>query len=160
MAQMIGVARLGRDAEVRYTPSGTAVTNLSLAFNYGKKGENDYRPTQWVDGSLWGERAEALAAYLEKGQQLYVVLDDVHIETFRRNDGGEGHKLVGRVATIEFAGSRKDADADDQPTREQRENRAAALAMNNPARTPPPATRQQAARSQSAFDDMDDDIPF
>ena len=62
-----GLARIGKDAEVRFTPSGAAVANVSLAFTYGKKGDDGKRPTQWVDASLWGQRAESLAPYIKKG---------------------------------------------------------------------------------------------
>jgi single-strand DNA-binding protein len=41
------------------------VANVSLAFTYGKKGDDGKRPTQWVDASLWGQRAESLAPYIK-----------------------------------------------------------------------------------------------
>ena len=56
-----GLARIGRDVELRTTQSGETVAGLSLAFSFGKKGADGKRPTQWVDASLWGKRAEALA---------------------------------------------------------------------------------------------------
>lgn len=157
MAQLIGLARLGRDAELRHTPSGDSVTNLSLAFNYGRKGEDGRRPTQWVDGSLWGKRAEALASYLVKGQLVMVVVDDVHIETFETRDGAQGTKLVGSISSIEFAGSAPQQDGGAAP--QQRQQPA-------PQRQAAPQQRQAAPQRQapqqqsSAFNDMDDDIPF
>ena len=141
MAQMIGIARIGRDAEVRYTAGGEAVAALSLAFSYGKKGQDGKQPTQWVDASVWGKRAESLAPYLLKGQQVYVVLDDAHVETFHKRDGGEGHKLAGRVSAIEFAGPRPE--------------RAEA-----PRSEPAQRAASKPAGKAMAFDDMDDDIPF
>lgn len=132
--QLFGLARLGRDAEVRYTPKGEAVANLSLAFNYGRKGDDGKRPTQWVDGSLWGKLAEAISQYLVKGSLVAVTLDDVHIETFDKKDGTQGVKLSGRVSSIELAGGGE---------------RQAAPA-------PAPAKRQ----TDTGFDRMDDDIPF
>jgi single-strand DNA-binding protein len=98
-----GLARLGRDAEVRYTSNGDAVTSLSLAFSYGRKGDDGNRPTQWVDASLWGKRAESLSKHLLKGTLVEVLLKDIHIETYQ-SKSGEGHKLVGEVIDIEFAG--------------------------------------------------------
>lgn len=138
-----GLARLGRDAEIRYTQGGDAVASLSLAFSYGRKGEDGRRPTQWVDGSLWGKRAEALAPYLTKGSLVVVTLEDVHIETYQGKNG-EGHKLAGRVIDLELAGGgeRQEAPAP---------QRAA------PQRTQP-APRQ--AAPAMAFDDMADDVPF
>jgi len=146
MPQFIGLATLGRDAEVRHTAQGDPVASLSLAFTYGKKGTDGKRPTQWVDGSLWGPRAEALQPYLLKGTRVYVVLDDAHIEAFQRQDGSQGVKLAGRVSVIEFAA--KPADRQAAPAQQQ---------------TAPPARSTQARQPQPAaatLADMDDDIPF
>lgn len=137
-----GLARIGRDAEIRRTASGEAVASLSLAFTYGRKGEDGKRPTQWVDGALWGKRAEALAPYLLKGGLVVATLEDVHIETFRKQDGSEGVKLAGRVIDIELAGGGE---------------RQAEAPRQAPAARPAP---RQAAPAGSGFDDMSDDIPF
>lgn len=138
--QAFGLARIGRDAEVRFTPKGEPVANLSLAFTYGRKGDDGKRPTQWVDGSLWGKRAEALAQYLTKGALVSVTLEDVAIETFTKADGTPSSKLVARVSNVELAGS---------PTQAQK-----------PAPAPAPAPKSKPAPS-SSFDDLDDsEIPF
>jgi len=142
MAQLFGLARLGRDAEVRHTPQGDAVCNLSLAFSYGKRDPNTKeRPTQWVDASLWGQRAESLAPYLLKGTLLSVTLDDIHIEEYQTRDGRAGSKIVGRVSSIEFAAR--------PPEQKQQQQR-----VDPPARSEPPA------RPAPSLADMDDDIPF
>ena len=109
---LTGLARLGADADVRYLADGTAVANLNLAYNYGKKDGEGKRPTQWVQASMWGERAEKSAPYLTKGTLLNVVLDDIHIETYERRDGGTGTNLKARVNNFEFAGGKpKDGEA-------------------------------------------------
>ena len=146
MLQSFGFARIGRDAELRFTPEGTAVANLSLAFNYGRKGDDGKRPTAWVDGSLWGKQAEALAHYLLKGTGVAITLEDVHIETFKGRDGTPGSKMVGRVTAIDFTGSAAQG--------EQRQQSAPAA---RPAAQP---QRTQAANATTGFDNMDDDIPF
>lgn len=143
MAQMFGVARIGRDAEVRFTQGGDAVVSLSLAFEYGKKVDGK-KPVQWVDGALWGKRGEAMAPYLLKGQQVGVTLEDVHIETYTKGDGSAGFKLSGKVSNIEFAGS-PPQQGQQQAPRQQ------------PAPQPRPQQNQQAAPP----DDFDDEmIPF
>src|SRR5690606_17274956 len=103
MPQYIGLATIGRDVEVRHTAQGDPVASLSLAFTYGKKGSDGKRPTQWVDGSLWGQRAEALQPYLLKGTRVYVVLDEAHEQSYQTRDGRSGSKIVGRVNVIELA---------------------------------------------------------
>jgi single-strand DNA-binding protein len=125
-----GLARLGRDAELRYTQQGDAVCRLSLAFNYGKKAADGTRPTQWVDASMWGKRA-----------------DEPHIEEFVRKDSSKGFKLTARISEIEFAGSRPAGDGG---------QRTGAPAPAQPAQgnvaPPPPAG--------SGFNDFEDDLPF
>ena len=150
MSKMIGMMRLGRDAELRYTPNSEPVTNLSLAYQYGKAGQDGKRPTQWIDAALWGKRAEALTQYLTKGGFHCFTLDEVHIQTFQKQDGSTGTKLVARVLDVEL-GSRQDA--------------APATAPPPAARPAPPPQRQAPAPAPrgstgSGFDDMDDDIPF
>lgn len=140
MAQITGVFRIGKDAEVRFTPRGDAVAQLSLAFNYGKKGDDNKRPSQWIDASIWGKRAESLAPYLLKGSQIYAVLSDPHIQTYEGKNG-QGHKLAATVLEIELiAGQREQGQA---PARQER-----------------PAARPAPAPASSGFDDMDSDVPF
>ena len=100
---LTALARLGRDAELRYTAKGDAVCELALAINYGQKGQDGNRQTQWLSASLWGKRAESLAPHLQKGKLIYVVVEEPHIETYEGKNG-QGHKLVGRIASLEFAG--------------------------------------------------------
>jgi len=147
MPQLTDIGRLGRDVEVRYTPSGDAVASLALACEYGRKGQDGKRPTQWVDATLWGKQAEAMAPHLQKGQLLFFSIDDAHIETYKKNDGSEGFKLVGRISSIKFAGS--------APEQSQQQQQQAPRQQQRPA---PQQQRQQAA--QSFDDDIDMSIPF
>ena len=136
-----GLARIGKDAEVRFTPGGTAVANVSLAFTYGKKGEDGKRPTQWVDASIWGPRAEPMAPYLLKGKQIVAYLEDVHLQTYAKGDGTQNTKMVARLADLEFVSD----NSDHKPTQKPQN-----------ALQPRPAPAPQGP----GFDDMDDDIPF
>ena len=137
MAQLFGLARLAKTVELR--KAGTdSVCNLALAFSYGKKdATTGYKPTQWVDASLWGKQAEVLADYLVAGKNVVVVIDDVHNEEYQGKNG-VATKLVGRVSKLDFA-----ADSAQQQA---------------------PAPRQAAPASRPApnFSDMDDPdlIPF
>ena len=136
-----GIARLGRDGEIRHTAQGEAVASLSLAFSFGRKGQDGKQPTQWVEASLWGKRAEALAPYLAKGHQIGVTLEDVHIETYTGKNG-EGHKLVARVLDVQLIGGQ------------------AAVAASAATARPAAKTANPIGVAGSGFDDMDDDIPF
>jgi single-strand DNA-binding protein len=154
MPTLSDVGRLGRDAEIRYTPGGDAVCNLALACEYGRKGTDGKKPTQWIDATLWGKQAEALAPYLLKGQQLHFTIDDAHVETFPKSDGTQGIKLTGRVIVIKFAGS---PPQQDQPAPQQQSRPANQQARPQQQSRPAP---QQSPQPAADFDSFDDDIPF
>lgn len=147
-----GLARLGRDIEIRYLTDGTPVGSLALAFDYGRKGQDGKRPTQWIDATIWGERAEKLAEYLTRGAQISVILSDPHVETFDRRDGGQGVRLAAKVLELQFAGGQRSEQQ--SPQRPAQTQRPAHQPAQRQAQRPAP---QQAS---SGFDDMDDSIPF
>lgn len=142
--QLIGLARLGRDAEARTVGENT-VANLSLAFDYyDPKADNDRkRSTTWIEAALWGRQATSLEQYLLKGSQVCVTVDDLHLEEFSTRDGRSGTKLVGRVTKIDLAGSRQSHGDRQAPA-------------------PAPAPRQPAAPrpAPAPSNGVDDDIPF
>ncbi len=133
MTRMTGLARIGRDAELRYTANNDAVLSLALAFSYGKKLEDGKRPTQWVEASLWGKRAVALEPYIQKGAQVVAYLEDVHIQTYEGKNG-TASKLVAKVADLELVGGSAPKQA-------------------APAPKPQP-------KPSAGFDMADEDIPF
>jgi single-strand DNA-binding protein len=142
--QLIGLARLGRDAEARAAGDNT-VANLSLAFDYydPKSTAQNKRSTTWVDAALWGKQATALEQYLLKGTLVCCTVDDLHLETYQGKNG-QATKIVGKVSQIKLAGSKQDGAATAQAARP--------AAAPRPAPAPAPAA--------DGFDDMDDDIPF
>jgi single-strand DNA-binding protein len=140
MATLTLFGRLGRDAEIRKTQGGDSVCSLAIAYNYGQKDSDGKKPSQWVNASLWGKRADAMAPYLLKGTPLVVTLEDPHVRMFVNNKNGEtSASLDGRVLTIEFAGK--------APERQ-------------PERQAPRAAAPSPAKRGVGFDDIDDDIPF
>lgn len=87
----IGLARLGRDAELKKTNGGEPYTNLSLAVDYRSGKE---KLTQWVSATLWGKQAEALTPYLLKGTVHCFALRDMFVK-----DGTDGKAYLN--ATVE-----------------------------------------------------------
>jgi len=154
---LTALARLGRDAELRFTQKGDPVCELALAVNYGRKGDDGNRPTQWISASLWGQRAESLAPHLSKGKLLYVVIEEPHIETYEGKNGA-GSKMVGRIVSLEFAGGGQQQEG--QPRqKESRFSNTPGDGAPASARTPEPR-RQQGQPAGGAWSGMDDDIPF
>ncbi|MNZ57631.1 Single-stranded DNA-binding protein [compost metagenome] len=154
--QAFDTFRIGNDPELRYTPgnNATAVINLSLACNYGRKDEaTGKRPTQWVDATLWGKQAEALAPYLVKGGEVTVTLDDLHMEEFQRgNNGGTGYKLAGRISNLKLVGSAPQQQAANPQSARQ----PAPRQQGNQQQQRPAQNQQQ----QGGDDFYDDQIPF
>lgn len=143
-----GIARLGRDAETRYTASGEPVVALALAFSM-RNGTEDF--TQWVDASFWGSRAQKLAGYMLKGQQIGVDLDNVHLQHYTTRSGTPATKLVGRVVDVTLL-DRKNASGGAEAT-------TAAPTPPRPAPAPAPAAAP-AQVAQVAPPTIDEDIPF
>ena len=71
---IIIVGNLGRDPEMRYTPSGQAVTNLSVATSRQYTGSDgqQVKETIWFRVSVWGKQAETVNQYLKKGRSVLV----------------------------------------------------------------------------------------
>src|SRR5499426_1283153 len=72
--KVILVGNLGRDAELRYTPGGAAVSKFSVATTevWNDKGGQRQERTEWHNIDLWGKQAESLSEYLVKGKQVYI----------------------------------------------------------------------------------------
>jgi single-strand DNA-binding protein len=85
--RIILIGRLGRDPELRYTPSGIPVSSFSIAVDRpmapNAQGE---RETDWIDIVAWRDRAEFAANYLGKGR-LIVVEGRLQIRTWTAQDG-------------------------------------------------------------------------
>lgn len=144
------LGHLGRDPELRYTASGTAVCNLSVATSRAwrsKESGERQEETEWHRCVAYDRIAETLGEHMEKGKPVYL---EGRLKTRKWTDkGGADHYTTEIIVeSFQFVGGRGD-DAD-RPTQEQRENRAAARERTRPAPT----------KSQTGFDDMDDDIPF
>ena len=106
------VGRLGKDPELRYTPSGSANATWPMATDRRYKGaDGEYvEETLWHNVKVWGKLAETCARYLEKGRQVYV---EGRIET-RSYEGSDGvTKWWTEVVahTVRFLGRRGDVDA-------------------------------------------------
>ena len=91
--QIIG--NLGRDPELRYTPSGRPVATFSVAVNQATKNQQSgewVEATDWFRVSVWGDRAERAAENLRKGSRVFV---DGRFRTreYETNDGRKGMSL-------------------------------------------------------------------
>jgi len=86
------IGNLGRDPEMRYTPSGRPVTTFTIATsrNWNSSDGEKHTETEWFNVVAWGNLAEICKQYLTKGQQVYI---EGRIQT-RRWENKEGIKNV------------------------------------------------------------------
>ena len=84
------IGHLGRDPEMRYTPSGRPVTTYSVATSrsWTSADGDRHEETEWFNVVAWGSLAEICNQYLHKGQQVYV---EGRLQT-RRWEDNEGNK--------------------------------------------------------------------
>ena len=116
---MTKLMTLGRDAEIRYTPSGMAVSMLSLCYRLPKhKNEKDY-PVQWIRANFFGDRAEKINGYLTKGRKIVATVDHVHINEYTKKDGAQAYNLQATVTNIELIGGQNNKQNANTSTHQQ-----------------------------------------
>jgi single-strand DNA-binding protein len=102
--QTIVVGNLGRDPELRYLPSGTAVCNFPIAVNeYWTDRQTNERQekTTWYRISVFGSQAENCAKYLSKGRQA-MVIGTVEARGYTNNAGEAAASLDLRARSVQF----------------------------------------------------------
>ena len=119
--KVILIGNLGRDPEVRYTPSGTAVANFSIATteNWTNKDGEKESHTEWHRIVAWGRLGEICGEYLSRGKQVYI---EGRIRTNEWEDQ-EGNKRQNKeivALTMQMLGSRAQAEpsSDESPSPE------------------------------------------
>ncbi len=109
------IGRLGRDPEMRYTPSGRPVTTFSIATSRSWNTSDGERrsETEWFNIVAWGSLAEICKQFLTKGQQVYI---EGRLQTRRWEDSeGTKHSATEVVANemIILGDRRGETDLDD-----------------------------------------------
>jgi single-strand DNA-binding protein len=115
---VIIVGNLGRDPEMRYTPTGQAVTTMNVATNrqYTGADGNVVKETIWFRVSVWGKQAETCSQYLKKGSKVLIegrLTPDPATggpRIWTRQDGSAGASFEINAATVRFLSSRSDAE--------------------------------------------------
>lgn len=113
---IIIAGNLGRDPEMRYTPSGQAVTNFSVAVNdnYTASNGEKVERTIWFRVSTWGKQAEICNQYLKKGRKVLVegrIIPDQSTggpRIWTRQDGTPAASFEVSASKVRFLSSRSD----------------------------------------------------
>lgn len=106
MNKIIVIGNLGRDPEMRYTPSGQGVTSFSIASNrsYTTASGERREETEWFNVSAFGRLAELCNQYLTKGRQVYVE-GRLRSRSYQGNDGQMRHVNEISLTDVQFLGS-------------------------------------------------------
>jgi single-strand DNA-binding protein len=115
---LILVGNLGRDPEMRYTPSGQAVTNFSVATSrqYSDSNGQQVKETIWFRVSAWGKQAETCNQYLKKGSKVLVegrLIPDLNTggpKIFSRKDGTQSSSYEVSANTVRFLSSKGEVE--------------------------------------------------
>ncbi len=110
--KVILIGNLGKDPELKYTPSGAAVTNFSIATTdkWKDKDGNSQERTEWHNIVLWGRTAEVAKEYLAKGRSVYIE-GRIQTRTYDDKDGNKRYftEVVGEK--MQFLGGRDSASS-------------------------------------------------
>ena len=151
--KMMIIGNLGADPELRYTPSGKAVTDLRVAVNDNRKGPDGewIEETLWFRVSVWEQQAERMAEQLPKGNKVYAE-GQLRVREYESRDGEKRQSLelaFARVVNLE---------------RRSRDEEGGGSGGSGSYGDAPPQVKPRGAgqgRGSSSGDEMDvDDIPF
>jgi len=141
--KVILVGNLGKDPDVRYMPSGSAVANVTLATSESWKdkqtGEKQER-TEWHNIAFFGRLAEIAGEYLKKGSQVYVE-GSLRTRKWQDKSGNDRYTTEVIANEMQMLGSRGGGGS--MPTKES-----------------PPSASQSAGAAGSSGAEFEDDIPF
>lgn len=165
--KVIILGNLGRDPEVRYTPSGAAVCNLRIATTRNWKNRESgerQEETEWHSVVLYDRQAEIAGEYLRKGRPVYIE-GRLKTRKWQDKDGNDRYTTEIVAESMQLLGGREGGGmgggAGDEGGGGFSEEAAAPRAQRPAAAPRAPAPQQRPApKSSTGFDDMDDDIPF
>ena len=158
--KVIIVGNLGRDPEVRYTPNGNAVCNVSVATTRSwknKESGDKSEETEWHRVVFYDRLAEIAGEYLKKGRSVYV---EGRLKTRKWQDKDNVEKFTTEIIAtdMQMLGGREGMGSGAD------EGGGSSTYGERPAPASRPAgaagAAKPAAKSSTGFDNMDDDIPF
>ena len=154
--KVIIVGNLGRDPEVRYTPNGSAVCNVSVATTRSwknKESGDKSEETEWHRVVFYDKLAEIAGEYLKKGRSVYVE-GRLKTRKWQDKDGVEKYTTEIVATDMQMLGSREGMGGGAASEEGGGYERAA------PAARPAAAAANRPAAKSSGFSDLDDDIPY
>jgi single-strand DNA-binding protein len=103
------VGRIGSDPEMRYTPSGLAITKFRLGVTRQRKSETGEQETDWLDVVTFGKTAEFVSQYLDKGAHVGVT-GRIQSRTWEAQDGSKRYAVEIIAENVDFMESKQEAE--------------------------------------------------
>ncbi|MDQ2779159.1 MAG: single-stranded DNA-binding protein [Pseudomonadota bacterium] len=161
--KVIIVGNLGKDPEVRYLPSGSAICNISVATSRqwkDKTSGDKQEETEWHRITFFDRMAEIAGEYLKKGRSVYVE-GRLKTRKYTDKDGVEKYATDIVATEMQLLGGRESGGGGGSGYDDDMGSSSPAPAPRSaPPQRSAPAPKPAASKSSTGFDDMDDDIPF
>ena len=158
--KVILIGNLGKDPEVRYTPNGNAICNVSVATTRtwkDKTSGDKQEETEWHRVVFYDRLAEIAGEYLKKGRPIYVE-GRLKTRKWQNKEGQDVYTTEIIANEMQMLGGREGMGGGDEG------GGGGGSYNSRPASAPAPASRpaasKPAGKPSTGFDDMDDDIPF
>ena len=104
------VGNVGRDAELKYTPQGIAMLKFSVAVNKTTgKGDEKRQTTTWFNVTLWRDRGEALASYINAGMQV-LVTGEIAVSPYTDKNGKAAASLELTANDVKLLSSKQEME--------------------------------------------------
>jgi len=156
--KVILIGRLGKDPELKYTPSGVPVAKFSIATDESFKDRNGemQKHTEWHNIVAWNKLAEICGEYLTKGKQVYI---EGRIRSRQWEDQEKNKRTSYEIIAFQMTmlGSKSDSERSSMPSSDRppasgarAASASAAPSSESPSEPPPPP----------ASEITDEDIPF
>ncbi len=163
--KVILIGNLGDDPELRYTGSGTAVCNMSLATNesYTDNDGNEVQNTEWHDVVAWGRLGEICNEYLQKGSQVYFE-GKLQTRSWDDQDGNTRYSTEVKAREMMFLDSNRQGQADADGFSQDRGFQEGEMDQTRQQQPAGPSGSQSGSGQSSGNDEdtfePDDDLPF
>ncbi len=153
------IGNLGRDPEMRYTPSGQAVTQFTVAANRRWQTNGEWQEeTEWFRVVVWGQQAERTAERLRKGHKVYV---EGRIQTRQWEDQTGNKRYTTELVANQVTSLERRERDDDAPFPDDRPSGSSGSASGGGPRSGAPSGGAPAGGAPaSGGDDEFDDLPF
>lgn len=116
MNKVVLIGKLTRDPELRFTPSGVAVSKITLAVDRKVFSKEQEKSTDFIPVIIWGKQAESTANYITKGCK-FGVCGRIQVSNYTDKDGNKRYvtEVVAEEVTFIDWGNRVDKKSDETP---------------------------------------------